>query len=61
MTDLEDNLQDVLQTLRKQAKGKRESARKSTSAQSKKYNQGSAYAYTIAANMIEKELQNNDG
>lgn len=48
-----DELRSVVETLRGLAEDKREKASESTSAQSKKYNQAAAYAYTISANTIE--------
>jgi hypothetical protein len=47
-------LEEVLNKLRSAQHGKQESANKSTSARSKKYNQGAAYAYCIGANEVEE-------
>jgi methyl coenzyme M reductase alpha subunit len=50
-------LRETLQTLRGLAEDKREKAREATSAQSKKYNQAAAYAYTISANTLEGHIK----
>jgi carboxylesterase type B len=51
-----DELRSVVETLREEAEKKREKAKASESAQSKKYNQAAAYAYTISANTLEGKI-----
>jgi hypothetical protein len=56
MTEQEEELRSVLETLRELQHDKADAASEATSAQSRKYNQGAAYAYAISANTIERVL-----
>ena len=47
----------LLDGLRSNQHDKQESANQSTSAQSRKYNQGAAYAYCISANTLESLIE----
>lgn len=49
--------ESLLDTLRSNQHGKEESASQSTSAQSRKYNQGAAYAYCLSANSLEQLIE----
>jgi len=49
-------LRGVLETIRELQHDKADKASEATSAQSRKYNQGAAYAYAISANTIEGVL-----
>jgi len=55
-SDTERELRGVLETIRELQHDKAEKASEATSAQSRKYNQGAAYAYAISANTIEGVL-----
>lgn len=57
-SDKENELRGVLETLRELQHDKADKASEATSAQSKKYNQGAAFAYAISANTIEGVLDN---
>jgi len=60
MSEQEQELRGVVETLRELQHDKEEKAGDATSAQSRKYNQGAAYAYAISANTIEGVLDGDE-
>jgi len=61
MSDLEtEDLRSVVETLRDLQHDKEDKAADATSAQSRKYNQGAAFAYAMSANTIEGVLDNDE-
>jgi len=53
-------LEDLLDTLRTMQNQRQESAKEATTAQSRKYNQGGAFAYCISANSLEQLIDKHD-
>lgn len=60
MSETEQELRSAVAKLRELQHDKEDKAGDATSAQSRKYNQGAAFAYAISANTIEGVLDDNE-